>query len=48
MFMSVMIHMMKYLRKIPRKELNHDEFILEGEVEISDDEIECNEDLFSI
>ena len=28
------------------EKLNHNEFILEGEVESSDDESECNEDIF--
>ena len=42
-----MIHMMKYLSFFLREELKHDEFIFEREVEISDDNSECNEYIFT-
>ena len=36
-FMFVMIHTMRYWRKKSREEINHDELVLEIEVESSDD-----------
>ena len=44
--MFLVVHMIKYLRQFSREELNHNDFIFEGEVEISDDESEFNEDIF--